>query len=84
MDAPRATAQLRVVVIRWGLIDKISLLVGRKGSRVTELVYRRQLRPTVPDGAIVMDELFTPARHSHSDSHSAGRIDPTGAGAHRV
>jgi integrase len=65
-------------------IEKISLLVGHKGSRVTELVYRKQLRPTVEDGAILMDELFRPARHSHSGSHAVGPTDPTGAGAHRA
>jgi integrase len=39
-------------------VEKISLLVGHKGSHVTELVYRKQLRPVVNDGATVMDELF--------------------------
>jgi integrase len=39
-------------------VEKISLLVGHKGSHVTELVYRKQLRPVVEDGATVMDDLF--------------------------
>lgn len=41
-------------------VEKISLLVGHKGSHVTELVYRKQLRPVVEDGATVMDDLFGP------------------------
>ncbi|MDQ2706399.1 MAG: tyrosine-type recombinase/integrase [Actinomycetota bacterium] len=39
-------------------VEKISLLVGHKGSHVTELVYRKQLRPVVEEGATVMDALF--------------------------
>ena len=40
-------------------VEKISLLVGHKGSHVTELVYRKQLRPVVEEGATVMDDLFS-------------------------
>jgi hypothetical protein len=39
-------------------IEKISILVGHNGSRVTELVYRQQLRPLIHDGAVAMDGLF--------------------------
>lgn len=39
-------------------VEKISLLVGHKGSHVTELVYRKQLRPVVEEGATVMDGIF--------------------------
>ncbi len=39
-------------------VERISVLVGHRGSHVTELVYRKQLRPVVNDGATVMDELF--------------------------
>ena len=39
-------------------VERISVLVGHRGSHVTELVYRKQLRPVVEDGATVMDELF--------------------------
>ena len=39
-------------------VEKISLLVGHKGSLVTELVYRKQLRPIVEEGATAMDAIF--------------------------
>lgn len=39
-------------------IEKISRLVGHRGTRVTELVYRRQLRPVVDDGATAMDRIL--------------------------
>jgi hypothetical protein len=40
-------------------LEKISQLVGRSGTTVTELVYRHQLRPVIQTGAIVMDQLFS-------------------------
>lgn len=40
-------------------VDKISMLVGHAGgSRVTEVVYRHQLRPVVQVGALAFDERF--------------------------
>lgn len=39
-------------------IERISRLVGHSGSSVTELVYRKQIRPVVEDGAVTMDRLF--------------------------
>jgi integrase len=39
-------------------IEQISLLVGHSGTTVTELVYRKQIRPVIQNGATVMDELF--------------------------
>jgi integrase len=39
-------------------IEQISKLVGHKGTQVTELVYRKQLRPVVQEGATAMDRLF--------------------------
>jgi integrase len=39
-------------------IEQISLLVGHSGTTVTELVYRKQIRPVIQDGATVMDDLF--------------------------
>ena len=39
-------------------IEQISLLVGHSGTTVTELVYRKQIRPVIQDGATVMDVLF--------------------------
>jgi len=44
-------------------IEQISRLVGHSGTSVTELVYRKQIRPVVEDGAVAMDRLFpTPGR----------------------
>ncbi|MBW0090633.1 tyrosine-type recombinase/integrase [Pseudonocardia sp. KRD-184] len=39
-------------------IEQISRLVGHSGTSVTELVYRKQIRPVVEDGATVMDRIF--------------------------
>jgi integrase len=39
-------------------IEDISHLVGHKGTQVTELVYRHQLRPVIQTGATAMDGLF--------------------------
>jgi integrase len=39
-------------------IEKIAELCGHAGTRVTEQVYRKQLRPVLLDGAIAMDEIF--------------------------
>jgi len=40
-------------------IEQISRLVGHSSTAVTELVYRKQIRPVVEDGAVTMDELFS-------------------------
>lgn len=39
-------------------LEGISRLVGHKGTRVTELVYRKQIRPVIEDGAIAMNDIF--------------------------
>ncbi|MBC3194149.1 site-specific integrase [Pseudonocardia sp. C8] len=40
-------------------IDQIARLVGHTGgSTVTELIYRKQIRPVIDDGATAMDGLF--------------------------
>lgn len=39
-------------------IEQISRLVGHSGTSVTELVYRKQIRPVVKDGAMAMDRIF--------------------------
>lgn len=40
-------------------IDQIAWLVGHTGgSTVTELIYRKQDRPVIDDGATAMDGLF--------------------------
>jgi len=43
-------------------IEDIADLVGHAGTRVTEAVYRQQLRPMLLDGAVTMDEIFGPGR----------------------
>jgi integrase len=55
-------------------VEQIAQLVGHRGTTVTELVYRHQLRPVIQTGATVMDQLFTrtPERQmSCTLSHSA-------------
>jgi integrase len=39
-------------------IEQISRLVGHSGTSVTELIYRKQIRPVIQDGATAMDGLF--------------------------
>lgn len=39
-------------------IEEISRLVGHSSTAVTELVYRKQIRPVVESGAIAMDRIF--------------------------
>lgn len=39
-------------------IEEISRLVGHSGTHVTELVYRKQLRPVIQTGATAMNGLF--------------------------
>ena len=41
-------------------VEQIAQLVSHRGTTVTELVYRHQLRPVIQTGATVMDELFAP------------------------
>ena len=39
-------------------LEEISRLVGHSSTAVTEEVYRKQIRPVIQTGAVVMDELF--------------------------
>jgi integrase len=39
-------------------VEEISRLVGHKSTVVTELVYRKQIRPVLPSGADAMDHIF--------------------------
>lgn len=43
-------------------LEEISRLVGHSSTSVTELVYRKQIRPVVQTGAAAMDDLFGEAR----------------------
>jgi hypothetical protein len=40
----------------------ISQLVGHRGTSVTEIVYRHQIRPVIQTGATVMDEAVRAVR----------------------
>jgi integrase len=44
-------------------IEEISRLVGHRSTVVTEIVYRKQLRPVIQAGATAMDRLFAPERN---------------------
>ncbi|GGP92140.1 hypothetical protein GCM10010140_22420 [Streptosporangium pseudovulgare] len=46
-------------------IETISRLVGHRSTDVTETVYRKQLRPTLLEGAQAMDHLFPERRENH-------------------
>jgi hypothetical protein len=39
-------------------LEEISRLVGQSSTAVTELVYRKQIRPVIQAGAVVMDRIF--------------------------
>jgi integrase len=39
-------------------LEDISRLVGHSSTAVTELVYRKQIRPVIQVGAVAMDEIF--------------------------
>jgi integrase len=39
-------------------IEDIAILVGHRGTRVTEQVYPHELRPIIQTGATAMDSLF--------------------------
>ena len=45
-------------------IEEISRLVGHSGTSVTELVYRKQIRPVIEHGAKAMDRIFRNERAS--------------------
>ena len=45
-------------------------MVGRTSTVVTEVVYRKQLRPVIQSGATVVDQLFT-SRGNQSGNQGA-------------
>lgn len=47
-------------------IENTAELCGHAGTRVTEAVYRHQLRPVLLNGATAMDRIFD------ADAHRAG------------
>jgi integrase len=48
-------------------IEDISHLVGHASTKVTETVYRKELRPVLTRGARAMDDIFTPRARSRDD-----------------
>lgn len=63
-------------------LEEISRLVGHSSTAVTELVYRKQIRPVVQTGAAAMDRIFSRPAHaptgdrSHAESHAPrARLD---------
>ena len=40
-------------------VESIARLVGHAGTTVTEIVYRKELRPVLTDGAEVIGSIFT-------------------------
>lgn len=59
MDAARAAALVRVAAVDSGTpIEVIADLVGHSGTRVTEAVYRHQLRPVLLSGAVAFDRVL--------------------------
>jgi integrase len=60
VDPARTTAQLRSLLSDSGVpLEEISGLVGHKSTVVTELVYRKQIRPVLQGGAAAMDRIFS-------------------------
>ena len=59
LDTTRAPTQLRLPLSDSGVpVEQISRLVGHSGTTVTELIYRKQIRPVLDDGATAMDRIF--------------------------
>ncbi len=61
---PRGKARCRALVsLPSGIpIEEISRLVGHKSTVVTELVYRKQIRPVLQSGAAAIDQVFRQSR----------------------
>jgi integrase len=55
-------------------IGDIAELCGHAGTRVTEAVYRHQLRPVILNGAEAMDRIFAPLERA--DGELDAQIDP--------
>lgn len=59
LDTTRATAQLCVAHVGARMsLEELSRLVGHDRTRVTEAVYRQELRPMLTKGAEVVSRLF--------------------------
>jgi integrase len=57
-------------------LEDIADLCGHSGTRVTESVYRHQLRPVLLDGATAMDRIFQPPPRDVASSSTYGSGPP--------
>jgi integrase len=57
-------------------LEDIADLCGHSGTRVTESVYRHQLRPVLLGGAIAMDRIFQPQPRDVAPSSKYGTGPP--------
>jgi integrase len=53
-------------------VEEIARLAGHAGSRTTEVVYRRELRPVITTGAEIMDQIFQPKQRRGGRAEAAG------------
>ena len=53
-------------------VEEIARLAGHAGSRTTEVIYRRELRPVITTGAEVMDQIFRPKQRQGTAASAAG------------
>jgi integrase len=54
-------------------LEEISRLVGHSGTAVTEEVYRKQIRPVIQTGAVVMDGIFKAVPQPHTATEPTAR-----------
>jgi hypothetical protein len=52
-----------------------ALTCDRPSPTTTELVYRKQIRPVIQTGAVVVDDVFGSGSHSHAVSDT-GDTEP--------
>jgi hypothetical protein len=53
-------------------VEEIARLAGHASSGTTEVIYRRELRPVIPTGAEVIDQIFQPKRRRGNPAAAAG------------
>jgi hypothetical protein len=61
------------------LLEDISRLVGHKSTEVTELIYRKQIRPVMQTGATAMDAIFGSAEPGPKPGASDAQDTPAGS-----
>jgi integrase len=57
-------------------LEEISRLVGHSSTAVTELVYRKQIRPVIQTGAVAMDSIFESRADATTKQRDDKRRDP--------